>query len=130
MIEKTTLVEMFKAIKENGLPTNEELLWGYFFADNDPEKLQSLVPALENRGFRFVDLFEAEPEDEDSITAKYYLHVEKIEHHDIDTLDARNKELGALSEQYGVDSYDGMDVGPIEGGLEGPVEGAMFESNN
>ncbi len=115
MIDRSALAEMFQTIEENGLPANEELMWGYFFADNDPEKLETLVPALESRGYRFVDLYEAEAED-DAVIAEplYCLHVERAEKHDIDSLENRTKELYILAEKYGVQSYDGMEVGPLE----------------
>lgn len=112
MIDRAQLVELFATMKDNGLNAEDALLWGYFFRDADPEQLQTLVPALETRGYKFVDLFEAETEDFTPDTPVYYLHVEKIEKHTIDTLDARNKEMYALADQYGIAKYDGMDVGP------------------
>lgn len=113
MIERATLIEMFAALKDNGLNANEDLLWGYYFVDPDSEQLQALIPALEGRGYRFIDLFEAEIDEEVSSTPMYYLHVEKAERHTIDTLEVRNQEMELLAEQYGVAKYDGMDAGPL-----------------
>jgi hypothetical protein len=41
------------------------------------------------------------------------LHVEKVETHTVDSLDARNGELDALASKHDLQSYDGMDVGPV-----------------
>lgn len=113
MIERATLIEMFATLKDNGLNASEDLLWGFYFTDPDAEQLQALVPALESRGYRFIDLFEAEIDEEVSSEPMYYLHVEKVERHNIDSLDARNNEMELLAEQYGVAKYDGMDAGPL-----------------
>jgi regulator of RNase E activity RraB len=123
MIDRNHLTEMFQKLQDNGLSGSDPLLWGFFFADHDPEKLEVLVPALESRGYKFVDLYEAESEEEFS-EQLYCLHVEKVEQHNIDTLETRMKELRALAEQYGVESYDGMEVGPVDQALE------LHESNN
>lgn len=125
MIDKAALIEMFQNIEQNGLSANEELLWGHFFADHDQEKLETLVPALEGRGFRFVDLYEAEPDDEAQYEPLYCLHVEKAERHSVDSLEQRTRELYALADQYGIESYDGMEVGPLEGDSF-----EIYESNN
>jgi hypothetical protein len=42
------------------------------------------------------------------------LHVRRVEMHSVESLLARNEELYRLAEELGIDSYDGMDVGPIE----------------
>lgn len=230
MIERSTLMEMFQLVESQGLSTDQELLWGYFFIDKDPEKLKAMIPELESRGYTLVDVYEPgeEPGDEeddeedehhahdcghehehghaheqgqahehetghshqhahkhecglehahehkhecgsghahehehkhecghehahehkheaghshehgescghshghdhehehehehehdDEEDDEYYcLHVEKVEKHTIDSLDVRNKEFAALAEKYGVEGYDGMDVGPADG---------------
>lgn len=115
MIDRTALIEMFQKLRDNGLSPDEDLLWTFFFADSDPEKLETLVPALESRGFRFVDLYEAEPDDElVTVDPLYCLQVERAETHTVDTLETRTKELCALAEQYGVESCDGLEAGPVE----------------
>lgn len=234
MIERSTLMEMFQLVESQGLSTKQELLWGYFFIDKDPEKLQAMVPELEAAGYNIVDLYEPGegPEeddeeecdehhdhgcdhehkhehkheagasacnhehghshkhecglehehkhehkhecghehkhehkhetghehshehkhecghghehehegghehgaecgheheheshdehcdhehDEDEDDEYYCLHIEKAEQHSIDSLDARNKEFAALALKYGIEGYDGMDVGPVDG---------------
>ena len=40
------------------------------------------------------------------------LHVERVETHSPESLFARNEELYGLADRLGLESYDGMDVGP------------------
>lgn len=113
MIEREMLIDMFVSMRNNGIDTNKDLLWGYFFADRDPNKLEGVVPKLEESGYRFVNIFESDDdEDED---ASYFLHVEMVEQHSVDTLDKRNRELHEFAVQSGLSSYDGMDVGSPDG---------------
>jgi Protein of unknown function (DUF1260). len=58
------------------------------------------------QGYRFVDIHEA---DDSSMRV---LHVERVETHSPESLFARNAELYRVAETFGLDSYDGMDVGP------------------
>jgi len=85
-----------------------EMLWGYFFTDTDPKKLEHVVEPLTNGGYRFVSIFETEDK------RTHFLHVERVEKHTPQTLHARNAELYKLAEKFGLESYDGMDVGPVE----------------
>jgi hypothetical protein len=64
------------------------------------------------RGYRYVEVFEAE--DEDASAPYFFLHVEKVEIHNVDSLYRRNTELEAFAKQNGLDTYDGMDVGPVK----------------
>lgn len=84
-----------------------DLLWGYFFTDPDPKKLERTVEPLTQAGYRFGSIYETDSKD------TYFLHVEKIEKHTPQTLHDRNAELYRLADEYGLESYDGMDVGPI-----------------
>ena len=84
-----------------------ELLWGYFFTDPDPKKLERIVEPLTRAGYRFGSIYETDDK------STHFLHVEKIERHTPQTLHDRNTELYRLAEEYDLESYDGMDVGPI-----------------
>lgn len=84
-----------------------ELLWGYFFFDPDPGKLEKLAEHLRDSGYSLVDIY---PHQEKPV---FWLHVEKIEKHTVDTLDKRNMELHKLAQSFEVQEYDGMDVGPV-----------------
>lgn len=111
MIPKSELIEMFESIAEQtDWDMNEEMLWGYFFTDDDAEKLETFSERLSEMGYHFVDISNG-----DEIDDPFTLHVEKIEVHTPDTLDKRNAELAALAAEMGLSSYDGMDVGPIDG---------------
>ena len=84
--------------------------WSFFFTDRDPEKLKAVAPALESRGYRVLGLLGPDSESDDSV---YFLQVERQEHHTVASLLARNDELYAFAEEQGLESYDGMDVGPL-----------------
>ena len=43
----------------------------------------------------------------------FWLHIERVEAHSPKTLDARNDELYLFAHEFGLDSYDGMDIGPV-----------------
>lgn len=88
-----------------------DMVWGYFFTDSDRSVLEHAAKKLESQGYRFVDLFQ--PEDEGEPLPYYFLHVEKIETHDVDSLYQRNTELETFARENGLDTYDGMDVGPV-----------------
>jgi hypothetical protein len=89
--------------------TEGDLLWGYFFTDPDPKKLEKVRDRLTRAGYRFVSLRETDDK------STYFLHVEKVERHTPETLHLRNGEFYKLTEEFGLESYDGMDAGPVEG---------------
>jgi len=88
------------------------MLWGYFFTDKSPDRLRTLTDELERTGYRFVDMFM--PELDEGQDEHYFLHIERIESHTVQSLHRRNEDLEALAQRFGVDSYDGMDVGPAD----------------
>ena len=112
MIEREILEQLFATMRANGVETNQNLLWGYFFTDPDASRLEAAVPDLERAGYRFVEILASDDPDE---PGGHILHVEKVETHTIDSLDARNHELDAFAERHGLESYDGMDVGRVDG---------------
>ncbi len=111
MIPKSELIEMFDAIAEQtDWDMKSEMLWGYFFTDDNVEKLEACSERLTELGYHVVEIAEG-----DEVDDPWTLHVEKIEVHSPETLDRRNQELAALAEEMGLSSYDGMDVGPVDG---------------
>jgi hypothetical protein len=111
MIPKSELIEMFEAIAEQtDWDMKGEMLWGYFFTDDDRGKLEACSKRLTELGYEFVEI-SAGDEPDDPLT----LQVEKIEIHTPDTLFQRNQELSDIAEEMGINSYDGMDVGTIDG---------------
>jgi hypothetical protein len=112
MITIDTLQDMFDNIRANTeWNIDGPMLWGYFFTDRSEQKLNSLVPVLAAQGYRFVDLFV--PELDEGQEEYYFLHVEKEEAHTVASLLERNQHFYALADLNELDSYDGMDVGPI-----------------
>ncbi|WP_281322747.1 ribonuclease E inhibitor RraB [Flavobacterium aestivum] len=113
MISQETVINFFKDLKEaNDFNSNEKLLWGYFFLDSNKKKLEDFSLKLEQLGYRFKNIFEAEKINEGD-KAEYYLHVEKIEHHTVDSLYALNNIFYDLVTENNIDFYDGFDVGSI-----------------
>lgn len=111
-ISKSQLEEMFANIREKSKwDMNSDMLWGYFFTDADRSALEKAAKKLEAKGYRYVDLFQ--PEDEGKPLPYFFLHVEKIETHNVDSLYDRNTELEEFARQNDLDTYDGMDVGPV-----------------
>lgn len=111
MIPKSELIDMFNAIADQtDWDMSGEMIWGYFFTDDSRERLEACADRLSDLGYHMVDIMDGD-ESDDPLT----LHVEKVETHSPDTLDARNQELAKLAEEMGLASYDGMDVGPIGG---------------
>ena len=107
------LEEMFESIRIAGRWNMQEpMLWGYFFTDISSEKLQGVVPLLEQDGYRYVNLFEPELDDADE--PYFFLHVEREEVHTVLSLFERNSQLEDFAERHEIATYDGMDVGPIQ----------------
>ncbi|QTN21520.1 ribonuclease E inhibitor RraB [Rhizobacter sp. AJA081-3] len=114
MIELSQLEEMFESIRAAGRwNMTEPMLWGYFFTDPSAEKLRAIVSPLEQAGYRFVDLFEADSDDDSD--PYFFLHVEREEVHSVQSLHDRNVQLEAFADQNDIATYDGMDVGPVLG---------------
>ncbi len=103
---------MFDEMAADGIEVGSEMIWGYYFADPNVDKLEAVVPELEEQGFEFVELLETEPEgDEEKF---FVLHIERLEIHDVDSLDKLNQQLEDFAIANGLDSYDGMDVTPLD----------------
>ena len=113
MIDLQELKEMFASIASgSNWDMTKPMLWGYFFTDRSHEKLGALRVFLELEGFRFVDLYV--PDLDDKQNSYFFLHVEKEEIHTPLTLHHRNTLFYALAERFEIESYDGMDVGPLQ----------------
>lgn len=106
------LHDMFANIeKETNWDTSGNMLWGYFFTHSEPQKLEKAKKVLISKGYKFVDIYLSE-KDEPSDPDMFWLHVEKIEIHSPESLDKKNDELYIFAHEFGIDSYDGMDIGP------------------
>ena len=95
---------IFDRIELQGVDTKQNLLYGYFFFDNDKSKLEKLKADLVAQSYRFVELRKKD-------NGEYMLHVEKVEKHTRQSLQKREENLRALATKYNVSSFDGFDVG-------------------
>ena len=112
MIDLKQIQEMFANVTDNaGWDLGQPMEWGYFFTDRKRAKLEAALRELQKDGFQFVDIFipQLEKGEEDY----FFLHVVKVDVHTPESLLEQNAALYALAEKHGLDSYDGMDVGPI-----------------
>lgn len=108
------LDEMFNNIAEHDQwDLSKPLLWGYYFTDDDPNKLELVIPKVQSMGYSIVNIFQAKKEDKNEADS-FYLHVEKIEIHSSQSLDKTNDKFYIFAYQNDLGSYDGMDVGPVE----------------
>ncbi len=113
-ITPDSLVEMFQNMEnETNWNISGEMLWGYFFTHHEPIKLEQAASILTKQGYKVVDIYLSDKE-EPSEPDMYWLHVEKIEIHSPESLDKRNDELYIFANEIELDSYDGMDVGPVK----------------
>ena len=113
-ITPESLVEMFQNIEKNTeWNISGDLLWGYFFTHSEPKKLEEAASVLAKQGYTLVNVYLSDKEDPKE-PDMYWLHVEKPETHTAKSLDERNDTFYIFANEFGLDSYDGMDVGPIK----------------
>ena len=106
MIELGMLEDMFSNMRaKTNWNVDGPMLWGYFFTDHSAEKLEKAATHLAALGYRLVEIHDN--------GETRVLHVERTETHSPQTLFARNETLYEVANQLGLDSYDGMDVGPV-----------------
>jgi hypothetical protein len=91
---------------------SKDMLWGYFFTNSSREKLDLAAIDLSRIGFRIVNVYLSDKKDA-TTPDLWWLHVERIETHTVESLFKRNVELTAFARTHGLGSYDGMDVGPV-----------------
>jgi hypothetical protein len=115
MIAREILQQMFDGISEEGQwDMSEPMMWGYFFTHPEKGPLARVVPLLQARDYEFVDLYQGD-ENNPADADLWWLHVQRVEAHSVDSLFARNEQLREFASDHGLDSYDGMDVGPVPG---------------
>ena len=114
MISRDILQDMFDDMRARARWSIDDVcLWGYFFTDHNRERLLAAAPVLEKMGYRVVGLLD-KPTPEDDDQELIFLHVEREEQHTVDSLDTRNRELERFAAEFGLETYDGMDVEPIK----------------
>jgi len=113
MISKEQLQEMFDSMTEQtDWDMLGEMVWGYFFTDSEKPVLEKVAPILEEMGYSVVSIYLSDKDSEDEADL-WWLHSEKIEAHSVESLHRTNLEFYKFAEAHGLDSYDGMDVGPV-----------------
>ena len=113
MISRDQLQEMFDSMSQTpGWDMSKEMIWGYFFTHSSKPPLEGAAQLLAEQGYTVVDIYLADKESADEPDL-WWLHVEKIEIHTVTSLDARNHLLYRFADEQHLDSYDGMDVGPV-----------------
>jgi len=115
-ISREQLQAMFAQMQQRShWDLSKPLLWGYFFRSPTREPLEKAAPLLAAMGYRIIGVTPASGNAAPT-REMYRLHVERIEVHSVDSLDARNHELYEFARANGIAIYDGMDVGPVSGG--------------
>lgn len=89
-----------------------ECRWSYFFIESDRAKLLPIAEHLALTGYEFVGTLAPDESDENPV---FYLRLDRIEKHSPASLHERNQLLYDIAAQFKVLSYDGFDVGAIEG---------------
>lgn len=103
---------MFENIADRGeWDMSQPMLWGYFFTNHEPGALHEAIKDLERDHYEFVDLYQSE-QDDSAVDDLWWLHVQRVEAHTVDSLFAQNERLSEFAARHNIDSYDGMDVGP------------------
>ncbi len=113
-IQRSQIDSMFAEMRAKA-PFNVDgpLLWGYYFFDQDRTKLDRAARELAAQNYRVVGV-------EQMSEKVFRLRVERVEIHTPASLYARNQYFYAMAERLGIDSYDGMDAGPANSGLQTP----------
>lgn len=115
MIQREQLVAMFESSRANPnvrWSIDDVCLWGFFFTDRDRAKLLMAAAELERLGYRPVGFLE--PSQDDADPDLLFLQVEREEIHTVKSLHERNSQLYEFAASFGLESYDGMEVGPLE----------------
>lgn len=108
MISRENIQQLFEKMQKAGWNMEQELAWGYFFKHKTIEPLQELAIELEQQAYDIIDINKSYPD------GMYWLQLEKIEQHSIDSLHQTNQKFYQLAKQRHIDQYDGMDVSPVD----------------
>lgn len=67
---------------------------------------------LASLGYEFIGTLDPGPDD---IIRNFYLRMDRVQRHSPVSLNELNRKFYAIAEQFGIESYDGMDVGAVDG---------------
>jgi hypothetical protein len=116
MIGRDTLVSFFadtRRLREDGkahFDIDDTCRWSYFFVDLSRSKLEPLAGHMQQLGYEVRGYLEPDLASDDPV---YFLRVDRVERHTVDSLLARNGDLYELAARFRVKDYDGMDVGEV-----------------
>jgi hypothetical protein len=102
-----------EAKQQDNWNTDEQMLYSYYFVDEDADKLEKLGLELEEKGYDFIGIFELGDEETDEATGEYLLHVDKEETHTPESLAQRNVELQNIADEHEIETYDGWEFGEV-----------------
>ena len=102
-----------EAKQQDNWNTDEQMLYSYYFVDEDPDKLESLGNELEEKGYDFIGVFELGDEETEESTGEYLLHIDKEEIHTPESLAQRNVELQKIADDHEIQTYDGWEFGEV-----------------
>ena len=102
-----------EAKREDNWNLDEEMLYSYYFVDEDVEKLEVFGNFLEEKGYDFIDIFELGDEETDKATGEFLLHIDREEKHTPQSLAERNVEFSKLAAEHGLKTYDGWEFGEV-----------------
>ncbi len=108
MISRNDISQLFEKMRNAGWNMEQPLAWGYFFKHESRAELEKLAEQLGREAYEIVDINQSFPDE------MWWLQIEKIEQHSIDSLDQRNQYFYQLAEQHHIQAYDGMDVSPVD----------------
>lgn len=122
--------EIFNDAKtEDGWDLSSEMLYSYYFVDEDVDKLEQLGNDLEKDGYVFVDIFELGDDETEESTGEYLLHIDKEEIHTPESLAERNVEFANLAAERSIKTYDGWEFGEV-GDYDEEDEDGEFEDED
>jgi hypothetical protein len=112
-ISREQLQTMFAQMQQQShWDLSKPLLWGYFFISPTREPLDKAAHLLAAMGYRVVGISPV-GRSPSPVPDRWRLHVDRVEIHTVDSLDARNHEFNDFARVNGIALYDGMDVGPV-----------------
>lgn len=91
---------------------DDECRWSYFFVDAEREKLLPIADYMGRLGYEFMGTLDPEVDDECQV---FFLRMDRVERHSPWSLHELNYQFYEIAERFGVESYDGMDVGAGDG---------------
>ncbi len=104
MISKLDSIrEIFAKMAVDGWNAAEPLKYGYFFFNSSRPPLEAAEQWLSDKGYGAESCHQTDD--------GWVLQLSKVEVHSPETLHKRNQAMNELAEHFGIDLYDGWDVG-------------------